>query len=119
MIIIAVHNISIFPTRHGGHDCFRLDGYMEDEFGQLQPCRTYIDPKHENYENWHDALRVIAENRGQIVELDNCKMKNLKDRIVDADSRPRIGAIYPKPLKKNTIKPSKPINQFNQLFGKI
>ena len=116
-MIIAVHNISIFPTKHGGHDCFRLDGYMADEFGKLQPCRTYIDPKHENYENWHDALRVIAENRGQIVELDNCRMKNLKDRIVDADSQPRIGAIYPKPLKKRP--PAKPINQFNELFGKI
>jgi hypothetical protein len=110
---IAVHNIHIFPTRHGGHDCFRLDGYFEDEFSTLKSCKTYVDPQHENYEQWHDVLRVIAENRGQIVELDNCKMKSLKDRIIDADSSPRVVAIYPKPLKKKAPPGG---NQFKQLF---
>ena len=97
-MIIAVNSISAFPTRHGGHDCFRLDAHYVDEFGQLQKCKTYIDPNNDNYQQWHDVLRIIAENRGNIVELDGCKMKSRDQGIISADSRPRVEAIYPKPI---------------------
>jgi len=115
-MIIAIHSITDITTRHGGHDIFRLDGYYSDEFGELQKCKTFVDPKMDNFKDWVDILAVIAENRGNIVQLDGCRMKNRAQGLVSADSKPRVESIYVKPTKKKAVRP---VNTFTSLFGKL
>ena len=95
-MIVAINNISEIKSRHGG-SVIRLDGHYVDEFNELQKCYTFIDPQNDNFADWEAVLRVIAESRGQIVELDNCRFKDRKKGLLTADCRPRVEAIYPRP----------------------
>lgn len=113
-MIVAIHSISEIRSRHGG-SVIRLDGHYVDEFGGLQKCYTFIDPDNDNWVDWEQALRVIAENRGNIVELDGCRFKNRDKGLLSADCRPRVESIYPRPERRPL--PTEAEDAFNRLFG--
>lgn len=100
-MIVAIENISEIKSIYGG-DVFRLDGHYVDEFGKLAKCYTFIDPKNDNFKDWNEVLYKIADNKGNIVELDGVKMKDLSKGLLSADSKPRVEAVYPKKIKQKT-----------------
>jgi len=116
-MIIAIDSISEITSRHHNRPVIRLDGHYVDEFNALQRCYTFVDPENDNFADWEAVLRVIAENRGNVVELRGCRFKNRVKGLLSADCRPQVEAIYPQPEKR----PPKtdPGNEFNRLFGKL
>jgi hypothetical protein len=114
-MIIAIDSISEIKSRHNNRPVIRLDGHYADEFNALQKCYTFVDPENDNFADWEAVLRVIAENRGNIVELDGCRFKNRDKGLISADCRPRVEAIYPKPEKPKISSHIK--DPFNRLFG--
>ena len=116
-MIAAIDNITEIKSREHGGSVFRLDGYYVNELNKLEKLYTFIDPKNDNFSDWESVLRTIAENRGNIVELDGCRFKNRAKGLLTADCKPRVEAIYPKPEKR---KPEpRPPNEFNNLFGSL
>ena len=97
-MMIAIGSIKEFESKHGG-TVFRLDGHYVNEFNSLTRCYTFIDPKNDNFQYWGDVLHTITQNKGNFVELDNCKMKDLSKGLISADSKPRLGNVYPKPVQ--------------------
>lgn len=98
-MIIAISNIKEIDSKYGGQ-VFRLDGHYVNEFGKLSDCYTFIDPTKDNFKNWSDVLYKVAEHKGMVVEIDNVKMKNREQGLLNADSMPRIEQVYPKTDKK-------------------
>lgn len=113
-MIIAIDSISEITSRHGNRPVIRLDGHYVDEFNALQRCYTFVDPENDNFADWEAVLRVIAENRGNIVELDGCRFKNRAKGLISADCRPRVEAIYPQPERRP--RPKEVEDTFNRLF---
>jgi len=114
-MIIAIDSISEITSRHHNRPVIRLDGHYVDEFTTLQRCYTFVDPENDNFADWEAVLRVIAENRGNVVELTGCRFKNRTKGLISADCRPRVEAIYPKPERRPT--PPEVQDTFNRLFG--
>jgi len=113
-MIIAIDSISEITSRHNNRPVIRLDGHYVDEFNALQRCYTFVDPENDNFADWEAVLRVIAENRGNVVELTGCRFKNRTKGLISADCRPRVEAIYPKPERRPT--PPEVQDTFNRLF---
>ena len=68
------------PSRHGGY-------VTEIKFISLkngQEYNTYVDENNRNYKNWYEIVQ--HPESGYVVN--NLKLK--KDRLISADSRPRI-----------------------------
>jgi len=115
-MIAAITSIGEIRSREHGGSVFRLDGYYVDEFNELKKLYTFVDPKNDNFSDWEAVLKVIAENRGNVVELRGCRFKNRAKGLLSADCKPQVEAIYPKPEKKQ---PPKSGNEFNRLFGTL
>ena len=62
---IAIRKITPFRSQHGGHDCFRIDGLHENEFGELVKGYTFIDPNNDNSVNWVRVIETHYEYRGE------------------------------------------------------
>ena len=116
-MIIAIDSITEITSRHSNKPVIRLDGHYVDEFNALQKCYTFVDPENDNFADWEAVLRVIAENRGNVVELRGCRFKNRSKGLLSADCKPQVEAIYPQPEKQPPK--TNPGNEFNRLFGKL
>lgn len=92
---IRVNSIREIRSQNHGGPIFRLDGTYQDEFNETQKLKVFVDPKHDNFEHWHDTLKVIASNRGHVFELENCRFKNREKAIINGDSKPQLVEMYP------------------------
>ena len=87
---IIVRSIKPFRSQHGGHDCFRVDGFHENEFGELVKGYTYIDPNMDNAINWAKLIETHYEYRGEDLLVEGVRMKNREKGIYNADCHPVV-----------------------------
>ena len=87
---IIVRSIRPFRSMISGRGCFRLDGFHQDEFGELVKGHTFIDPDNDNCVNWLEILEAGQRNRGSDLVVDHVRMKNRGQGIWNADSRPLL-----------------------------
>jgi hypothetical protein len=87
---VVIRKITPFRSQHGGHDCFRLDGFHENEFGELVKGYTFIDPLNDNAVNWVRVIQTHLEHRGEDLLVEGVRMKNRDKGIYNADSNPVV-----------------------------
>ena len=91
---VAIQSISEIKSKNHGGPIIRLDGEYVDEFKEIQKMKVFIDPSHDNFEQWYESLMLIAQMKGHVVELDNCRFKNRAVGLVNGDSKPQIANVY-------------------------
>jgi len=94
---VIIRKIQPFRSQHGGHDCFRIDGFHVNEFGELVPGYTFIDPNNDNALDWAEVLEAAHANRGEDIIVDGVRMKHRQKGLWSADSRPQVVEIVPRP----------------------
>ena len=94
---VVIRKITPFRSQHGGHDCLRVDGFHENEFGELVKGYTFIDPNNDNAQNWVRVIETHYEYRGEDIIVDGVRMKNRDKGIYNADSTPVVVDRVPRP----------------------
>lgn len=87
---IIVRSIKPFRSQHGGHDCLRVDGFHQDEFGELVKGYTFIDPNNDNAANWLELVEIHYGHRGEDLLVDGVRMKNREKGLWSADCHPSV-----------------------------
>lgn len=87
---VVIRKITPFRSQHGGHDCFRVDGFHEDEFGGLVKGYTFIDPNNDNSVDWISVIETHFRHRGEDLLVDGVRMKNREKGLWSADCHPQV-----------------------------
>ena len=88
---VVIRSIKPFRSQHGGHDCFRVDGFHNNEFGELVKGYTFIDPNNDNAVDWVRVIETHLEHRGEDLVVDGVRMKNREKGLWSADCKPYVG----------------------------
>ena len=87
---VVIRSIKPFRSQHGGHDCFRVDGFHNNEFGELVKGYTFIDPNNDNAVDWVKVIETHLEHRGEDLVVDGVRMKNREKGLWSADCKPIV-----------------------------
>ena len=94
---VVIRKITPFRSQHGGHDCFRIDGFHVDEFGELVKGYTFIDPNNDNSVQWIEVIDTQLRHRGEDIIVDGVRMKNRAKGLWSADCQPIVVDRVPRP----------------------
>ena len=87
---VVIRSIKPFRSQHGGHDCFRVDGFHNNEFGELVKGYTFIDPNNDYAVDWGRVIETHLEHRGEDLVVDGVRRKNREKGLWSADCKPYV-----------------------------
>ena len=87
---VVIRSIKPFRSQNGGHGCFRVDGFHNNEFGELVKGYTFIDPNNDNAVDWVRVIETHLEHRGEDLVVDGVRMKNREKGLWSADCKPYV-----------------------------